>query len=130
MKMNQFNVILILFCAFMISFLIKESHGKYISLHDEEDDDENHYTLRELDASENVEPKPHYHKSSGGLSAGAIVAIVLCSLVVLIAALLLALLCRRAATAPVVAEVIPEYSVKTPHYNIDTPGSAVVAKVV
>ena len=129
MKMNKFNVILILFCAFMISFLIKESHEKLISLKDEEDYDENFNTLRVLDINEDEE-KHNYHKSSGGLSAGGIVAIVLCSIVVLAAALLLALLCRRAATTPVVAEVIPEYSVKTPHYNIDTPGSAVVAKVV
>ena len=125
--MNKFNVMLILFCSFMVSFLIKKSHEKYISLKGEEDYDENHITLRELEEDDD---RPNYHKSSGGLSAGAIVAIVLCSIVVLAGALLLALLCRRAATAPVVAEVIPEYSVKTPHYNIDTPGSAVVAKVV
>ena len=130
MKMNKFNVILVLFCAFMISFLIKESHEKLIPLKDEEDYDENFNTLRVLDDPNEDGEKHNYHKSSGGLSAGAIVAIVLCSIVVLTAALLLALLCRRAATAPVVAEVIPEYSVKTPHYNIDTPGSAVVAKVI
>ena len=127
MKMNKFNVILILFCSFMISFLIKESHEKPIVLKDEEDYDQDFISLREL---VDEEEKHNYHKSSGGLSAGGIVAIVLCSIVVLAAALLLALLCRRAATAPVVAEVIPEYSVKTPHYNIDTPGSAVVAKVI
>ena len=130
MKTNQFNVILILFGAFMISSFNKKYQEKLISLKNEEDYEENFISPRKLVDDNEEEPVPNYHKSSGGLSAGGIVAIVLCSIVVLAAALLLALLCRRAATAPVVAEVIPEYSVKTPHYNIDTPGSAVVTKVV
>ena len=86
--------------------------------------------LCDLDVEEETKSYGHYHKSSGGLSTGGIIAIVLCGLLVALAALALALLCRRAAAGAVVAEVIPEYSVKTPHYNIDTPGSAVVTKII
>ena len=129
MKMSKFNVMIILFFAISISLLNKNSHEKSITLDNGEENEFEQPRLRFLDPEED-QPYRSYHKSSGGLSTGGIIAIVICALIVLLAALALALLCRRAATGAVVAEVIPEYSVKTPHYNIDTPGSAVVTKVL
>ena len=123
-------MMIILFFAIAISLLNKNSQQKSIILDNEEENEFEQLDLRALDSKEeSVKPYRSYHKSSGGLSTGGIIAIIICALIVLLAALALALLCRRAASAAVVG-VIPEFSVPTPHYNIDTPGSAVVTKVI